>query len=172
MENILFRIGIFQRNILTRKDSSLFFRFFTMLNHRFDECPWISSSQNKTYFTNISMNNICHVLLQVVCVDGQSVYITMLYQKFCSLSGLRIVECTIGVHTFSTIFQQHMSKNVDHTLMFVIPNERNDFPVHMFERIFHDGSSIGTFEIVFCRPSTKIIITITHFEFLLLPCFL
>ena len=163
------RIGMAQRKFFSSVDNSFFIRLFAVHDNRINRRSGISASQNKTYFANITVKYIIHVLFQLICINGKSINIAMLHKKFSGLSRFRFIKLTICINTFVTILQKSVAKNVVGIVMLVVPYERNLLPIIFFECVFHNCSAIRTFKIGFCGPSTKIIL---HFDFYLLRLFL
>ena len=135
-----------------------------MRNNRINECPRISPRQDKTDFTNITMENGRQLLLKLVSINGQSIYVAMLHKKFRSFAGFCVVELAIGIHAFVSIFEKCMPKNAIGIIVIMAPTKRNGLTVVVFERIFQDCPSVRAFKISFGRPTAKI--KFSHFDFL------
>ena len=165
-----FIIGMRQRNVLTGIDNSFFFGFLTMTDDGINECARVCTSQNEANFTNGPMNDISTVLLQLVRIDGQCRNIAMFNQPLSILTSFCIIKSTVSVHTFFSILEQCVAKNIKRFIVLVVPNQGNLLPVIIFKCIFSDGSAIRAFQIVSSSPATEI--KSLHFEFfLLLPYF-
>ena len=159
-----------QRDVLASIDNSFFFRFLTMTDDRINECARVCTSQNEANFTNGPMNDISTVLLQLVRIDGQCRNIAMFNQPLSILTSFCIIKSTVSVHTFFSILEQCVAKNIKRFIVLVVPNQGNLLPVIIFKCIFSDSSAIRAFQIVSSSPATEI--KSFHFEFfLLLPYF-
>ena len=81
------------------------FIFFidAMRHYKIYICSWIGTSQNKTKFFNIPVNNVTAYLFQNFGPDRKRSYISVLHQHLCTFSLFSIVECTIRIYTVSTI---------------------------------------------------------------------
>ena len=142
-----------------------------------DECSGIGSCQNKTDFANIAMQHIPGLsLLQLICINAQAVDVSAHYAIPGSLATRCIVKLAVDPNSFRTVPQQAMTQNIFRTVMVMIPDDRDDFAIAIFECVFANGPTIGAFDVIASGPPSEIVIGFAdivgfnHFDFLgLLP---
>ena len=153
-------------DVFTSENFSFLFAFLTVLNHGFDRCARVRTRKHQTHLSNIAMNNIRHILFNLICINREGHNITMLDKKLASLARFRVIKCTICINAFVTVLKKSVAKNLIWVIMTMIPNKRNGLTIIVLKSIFHDNSAIRAFEICFGSPSAKI--EIFHFDFILL----
>ena len=121
------------------------------------------------------MHNVGSLLLELVCINGKRVNVSVLDQKLRSLTTFGLIELAIGVNAFVSVLENGMSKNLIRVSVLMIPDQRNFLTVVAFERILANDSSIGALQIIACCPSAKI--KVFHFDLIppsfkirLMPC--
>ena len=159
-------------DVLTSENSGFLFAFLTVLNNGFDRCTRVCTRKYQTHLSNITMNNIRHILFKLICINRERNDVAMLNKQFASLARFRVVKCAICINTFVTVLKKSVAKNLIWVIVTMIPNKRNGLTIIVLKSIFHDNSTIRAFEICFGSPSAKI--EIFHFDFILLllnfPC--
>ena len=137
-----------------------------MLHNRvFNRCAWISASKNKTEFSNYAMQDISSFLLKFVCINRYAGNVSRVNQLFSNFSFRRIIQFSVKPNAFITVFEKRMAKNIFNIAMLMVPNNRNNLPIVLSEGIFTNCFSVRAFNIVFCRPSRKIVfIKLCHFS--------
>ena len=113
----------------------------------------ISRCQYERNFSDHAVHNISAYLLKLVSINRQRCNITMTYQFSRVISHFGIIEISVCVHAFGSVFQLGMAKNIKGLGVIVIPYKRNRHAIAVLKRILHNCSSIGAFKIVLGRPT-------------------
>ena len=158
-------IGMREFEFFSGINNRFLIRLFTMHDDRINVGPRVCSCKNQTNFTDVSMQNIVHILLKLVRINRKSIYVTMLNEQLCSIACVGVIKFAVSVNALVTILEHGMPKNFVNIVVLVIPNKRNFLTIIRLKCIFHDYSTVRAFKIISSRPATKIII---HFESVLL----
>jgi hypothetical protein len=102
-------------------------------------------------------NSALAVVLKLVCADRQSAYVTMFDQLFCGFAAFGVIEHTVRIYATISTVEQRLTQNIVGVVMLMVPYKRNGFAVMVLERIRHNGSTVGAFQIAARSPTSEII---------------
>ena len=106
--------------VITNNDTCAF--AITMSKHIINECSWICTGKDQTYFSNHTVNNITSSLFELICENRQRTHITVSNKFFSGLTSFSVVKLAMCVNSIISIFQVCKSKNIIWRIMVVHPD--------------------------------------------------
>ena len=106
--------------VITNNDTCTF--AITMSKHIINECSWICTGKDQTYFSNHTVNNITSSLFKLICENRQRTHITVPNKFFSGLTCFSVVKLAMCVNPIISIFQVCKSKNIIWCIMVVHPD--------------------------------------------------
>ena len=138
--------------------------FIGVRNDFLNESTRISASEDETYFSNHTMNNIGTNLLKLIGYNRHAIDVAMLKHLLCTLRFRIAIKDAIGPDALRTILKQRMTQNIVRVIVLMIPDQRNFSTIVIFKSIFTNRSTISTKNIVHGRPTRKIVLKFRHFD--------
>ena len=122
----------------------------------------VCSRKNKTHFPNVAVVDYVILLLQLIGKDRHRIDIAMLHHRLSVKSLLSVIEEPLSINSAIAVLKSHMTQDILHTVMLVLPNKRN---LHLLclvlECAFTDGQAISASKPLLSSPATKVR---CHFE--------